>query len=59
MQLESIQGDLESIKELFRGDEYTLDTSALMGVSFSEEVVFWFGCSITHFVDEHHSQLCG
>lgn len=33
MQLDSFQGDLESIKELFKGDDYTLDTSALMGVS--------------------------
>lgn len=33
MQLDSIQGDLDSIKELFKGDDYTLDTNALLGVS--------------------------
>lgn len=34
LQLDSIQGDLESIKELFKGGEdYTMDSSALMSVS--------------------------
>lgn len=31
--LDTVQGDLESLKELLSGDNYSLDTNALLGVS--------------------------
>lgn len=46
--LDSVQGDLESLKEFLRNEDYTLDANALLGVSIWQKLVsdfYW-----THFV---------
>lgn len=40
LQLENMQGDIESIKELLKCDDYPIDTSAMLNVSFNVETHF-------------------
>lgn len=38
--LDTVQGDLDSLKEFLRNEDYSLDANALLGVStFSQNVV--------------------
>lgn len=37
--LDSVQGDLESLKEFLRNEDYTLDANALLGVSIWQKLV--------------------
>lgn len=38
--LDSVQGDLDSLKEFLRNEDYSLDANALLGVSNTDTHIF-------------------
>lgn len=38
--LDSVQGDLDSLKEFLRSEDYSLDANALLGVSITDTHIF-------------------